>query len=336
MDDGINLILTTRARAAVQNLPSAPILAVSSVAMSHRLGKILLFPKQMPSIMHDFVKRFEFYTENLVIYVSIVSLLFILLALYAPTMYKRPCRSRHSGSSTSSSDNDSLCSPGHENVFSHVGSRRHTTLEVFVSSSSFSPLRALSESPPPAPPRRFQLIPPFVPLMLSRDPIPLKPHTRSRDLLPPKLQVERQSRPQKPKAKRPKLQNAPFTPEVLVDSRTKQPYEAFLVLDVEGTCQLGSDYNYPNEIIVRVNVTNRSFSFSLLFDALGISCMFAAVDGQVSRQQGTQAQTRRRVPVVRKAYLETNTIRFLQGADRYNTSRSCSSYLSEFLQLIMI
>jgi len=284
--------------------------------------------------MHEFVKRFAFYTgsfQSLPVYVSIVSLLFILLALYAPTMYKRSRISRYSDSSTSS-DNGS---PDRENVFSHVGSRRHTTLEVFVSSSSFSPLRALSESPPPAPPKRFQLIPPFVPLMLSRNPIPLKPQTRSRNPSPPKLQMERQNRPQKPKAKRPKLQNAPPAPEVLVDLRTKQPYEAFLVLDVEGTCQLGSDYNYPNEIIVRVNVTDRS-SFSLRFDVLGVPCMFAAVDGQISRRQGTQAQTRRRVPVVRKAYLETNTIRILQGADRYNTSRSCPSYLSEFLQLIMI
>ncbi|KAM5539082.1 hypothetical protein V8D89_007305 [Ganoderma adspersum] len=31
--------------------------------------------------------------------------------------------------------------------------------------------------------------------------------------------------------------------------RTKQPYEAFLVLDVEGTCAQGSGFGYPNEII---------------------------------------------------------------------------------------
>ncbi|KAF8061507.1 ribonuclease H-like domain-containing protein [Lyophyllum atratum] len=29
----------------------------------------------------------------------------------------------------------------------------------------------------------------------------------------------------------------------------KQPYEAFLVLDVEATCQQGTDFNFPNEII---------------------------------------------------------------------------------------
>ena len=30
----------------------------------------------------------------------------------------------------------------------------------------------------------------------------------------------------------------------------KQPYDSFLVLDVEATCQEGTDFNWPNEIIV--------------------------------------------------------------------------------------
>lgn len=30
----------------------------------------------------------------------------------------------------------------------------------------------------------------------------------------------------------------------------KQPYDAYLVLDVEATCQEGTDFNWPNEIIV--------------------------------------------------------------------------------------
>ncbi|EEB86870.1 hypothetical protein MPER_16022, partial [Moniliophthora perniciosa FA553] len=29
----------------------------------------------------------------------------------------------------------------------------------------------------------------------------------------------------------------------------KQPLDAFLVVDFEGTCEEGSDFNYPNEII---------------------------------------------------------------------------------------
>jgi hypothetical protein len=36
-----------------------------------------------------------------------------------------------------------------------------------------------------------------------------------------------------------------------VTPKTTQPYDAFLVLDLEGTCELGTDFNYPNEIIVR-------------------------------------------------------------------------------------
>lgn len=32
-------------------------------------------------------------------------------------------------------------------------------------------------------------------------------------------------------------------------SMTRQPYEVFLVLDIEGTCDQGTDFNYPNEII---------------------------------------------------------------------------------------
>ena len=35
--------------------------------------------------------------------------------------------------------------------------------------------------------------------------------------------------------------------------RVKQPYEVYLVLDIEGTCNQGTGFNYPNEIIVRAN-----------------------------------------------------------------------------------
>jgi hypothetical protein len=38
--------------------------------------------------------------------------------------------------------------------------------------------------------------------------------------------------------------------------RIKQPFEVFLVLDIEGTCDLETDYNYPNEIIVRAKMTS--------------------------------------------------------------------------------
>ena len=38
--------------------------------------------------------------------------------------------------------------------------------------------------------------------------------------------------------------------------RIKQPFEVFLVLDIEGTCDLGTDFDYPNEIIVRARTTS--------------------------------------------------------------------------------
>lgn len=40
------------------------------------------------------------------------------------------------------------------------------------------------------------------------------------------------------------------TPAVAIDRvAARQPYDAFLVLDVEATCQPGTDFNYANEII---------------------------------------------------------------------------------------
>ena len=33
----------------------------------------------------------------------------------------------------------------------------------------------------------------------------------------------------------------------------RQPFDAYLVVDFEGTCQENSDFNYPNEIIVNPN-----------------------------------------------------------------------------------
>jgi hypothetical protein len=36
------------------------------------------------------------------------------------------------------------------------------------------------------------------------------------------------------------------------DLRVKQPYDAFLVLDVEATCEEGTGFEWPNEIIVRL------------------------------------------------------------------------------------
>ncbi|KDR73447.1 hypothetical protein GALMADRAFT_610486 [Galerina marginata CBS 339.88] len=51
------------------------------------------------------------------------------------------------------------------------------------------------------------------------------------------------------KARRAKAKKLPSKQESPLVQKTKQPYEVFLVLDLEGTCKLGTDFNYPNEII---------------------------------------------------------------------------------------
>lgn len=42
--------------------------------------------------------------------------------------------------------------------------------------------------------------------------------------------------------------------------RVPQPYDAFLVLDVEATCLPGTDFHWPNEIIVRYRAVARSLA----------------------------------------------------------------------------
>lgn len=61
----------------------------------------------------------------------------------------------------------------------------------------------------------------------------------------------------------------------------KQPYDAFLVLDVEGTCESGTDFNWPNEIIVCIVyiyhvgwVSRRDLSFFR-------NGLFACCDGKI-------------------------------------------------------
>lgn len=59
-----------------------------------------------------------------------------------------------------------------------------------------------------------------------------------------------------PRRKSTKIASSPISSK---DPRIKQPFEVFLVLDIEGTCDLGTDFNYPNEIIVRARMTSESF-----------------------------------------------------------------------------
>jgi hypothetical protein len=102
--------------------------------------------------------------------------------------------------------------------------------------------------PPLRSPKRDQAFP-----SLKQQQTPLPPKARQWDRNPLILgpQVPRISNKyRKIKYKPPPLLNIPTFPYQPVDTRVKQPYEAFLVLDIEGTCELGTDFNYPNEIIV--------------------------------------------------------------------------------------
>ena len=58
--------------------------------------------------------------------------------------------------------------------------------------------------------------------------------------------------------KKPRQKSMEITPSPIPvkGPRCKQPFEVFLVLDIEGTCDLGTDFNYPNEIIVRARMTS--------------------------------------------------------------------------------
>lgn len=43
----------------------------------------------------------------------------------------------------------------------------------------------------------------------------------------------------------------------------RQPYDAYLVLDVEATCMPGTDFNYANEIIVSTILHTHAFEYGL-------------------------------------------------------------------------
>ena len=64
---------------------------------------------------------------------------------------------------------------------------------------------------------------------------------------------------------RQKLESTKITPSPNpFKGRIKQPFEVFLVLDIEGTCDLGTDFNYPNEIIVRARIPDKYASFEVI------------------------------------------------------------------------
>lgn len=83
-------------------------------------------------------------------------------------------------------------------------------------------------------------------------------------------------------ARHPKTKKAIVAPTVAVYAlpRTRQPYDAFLVLDLEGTCELGTDFSYPNEIIVR-DIISRPLPRSAHLPSRNFPC--ACCNGQTVR-----------------------------------------------------
>jgi hypothetical protein len=77
--------------------------------------------------------------------------------------------------------------------------------------------------------------------------------------------------------------------DVKVAPSTKQPYDAFLVVDFEGTCMLGTDFNYPNEIIVCTMCSDLPRNQADI--ALGVSCISSGMDGHDGRDHGEHPQS---------------------------------------------
>jgi hypothetical protein len=67
------------------------------------------------------------------------------------------------------------------------------------------------------------------------------------------------------------------------DTPPKQPYDAFLVVDVEGTCDQTAPWGYPNEIIVRTRLTLQMCHMLILGSRSGMARLSHAVDGQAKR-----------------------------------------------------
>jgi hypothetical protein len=94
------------------------------------------------------------------------------------------------------------------------------------------------------------------------------------------------------------------------DPPPKQPYDAFLVVDVEGTCDQTAPWGYPNEIIVRTRLTLQMCHMLILGPCSGMARLSHAVDGQAKRTC-LSARRRRCVPELREADLATSAHRVL-------------------------
>lgn len=156
----------------------------------------------------------------------------------------------------------------------------------------------------------------------KRDPPPTKAQRRAQNLAPLDTQSQFQN-------------NSPFN--IPLAPPPKQPYDAFLVLDIEGTCQLGTDFNYPNEIIVRKRFTPFvRHLFISLPTALGISRLSPSMGRQDGRWPSMRAESCGRIPFIRQANLETGVVRFLQRADRNNSGKLLFIFSPHIYHLIQI
>lgn len=90
----------------------------------------------------------------------------------------------------------------------------------------------------------------------------------------------------------------------------KQPYDAFLVLDVEATCLQGTNFDWPNEIIVS-GLPLSAFATIFKQHNLGMAGMFAPVAGQRQGGASEHARSCGRVQELRQAYMEATPLRIL-------------------------
>lgn len=93
-----------------------------------------------------------------------------------------------------------------------------------------------------------------------------------------------------------------------------QPYDVFLVLDVEGTCEQGSGFDYPNEIIVWVHSCLDELFLSGV-DLKGIPCVSYEMEGQAKTWTGGHW----RIPQFCTTFMEANPHQILRRAYRNNS-----------------
>lgn len=112
--------------------------------------------------------------------------------------------------------------------------------------TSDKPTQSLSQTPTPTPPPTEPTLPSIFPAMPHHRPLP------SVQILEATTPTSPRSRRYSRRVRSTKKDIIPTIPVSPPVPTTEQPYDVFLVLDVEATCHQGTNFDYPNEIIVRV------------------------------------------------------------------------------------